>query len=86
MVNDGGRQEQVRLAKCFRAFVKPYVSRWRCTPMMGSDSENDSNSPLGNTMSGQLLVQKPTRRARSGRVGVIMQLTKWAPFHSHCEL
>ena len=48
MVNGGGRQEQLRLANCFRAFVKPYVSGWRCTPMMGSDSEDDSNSPLGN--------------------------------------
>ena len=68
VVNGGGRQEQVRLANCFRAFVKPYVSGWRCTPMMGSDSEDDSNIPLGNTLSGQLLV-------REGLIPGDMQLT-----------
>jgi hypothetical protein len=34
VVNGGGRQEQVRLANCFRAFVKPYVS-------CGLDSDSD---------------------------------------------
>ena len=68
MVNGGGRQEQVRLANCFRAFVKPYVSGWRCTPMMGSDSEDDSNSPLGTCRTKLIRVSYLFSNVREGHI------------------